>query len=248
MKNLQRTLETELDKLAGSYEVCGIIDKAGCVYPLGADTKVLSTIFELVSRPAVYATAKALGLEVIEPTVQNHYPDFTLCSGKGCKEKIAIDVKTTYRNKSADKFGYTLGGYTSFIRQGNEKKNIVFPFGDYTEHWVVGFVYNRLAKKKAGLEHLYPVAKLADIPLPFSDVDFFVQEKWRIASDRAGSGNTTNIGSINGLLQDFKDGNGPFISEEEFLDYWRGYGRTKEARKDFSTIDGYRTFKKGKTG
>jgi hypothetical protein len=34
----------EPDKLKDSYAVCGIVDQAGCVYPLGADTKVLSTI------------------------------------------------------------------------------------------------------------------------------------------------------------------------------------------------------------
>ena len=32
----------------------------------------------------------------------------------------------------------------------------------------------------------------------FDDVRVFVQEEWRISSDKAGSGNTTNIGSIRG--------------------------------------------------
>lgn len=246
MAGIKEVLEAELSKLQGSYEVCGIIDRAGAVYPLGADTKVLSTIFELVSRPAVYAAAQKLGLQVIEPTVQNHYPDFTLCTGPNCKQKIAVDVKTTYRISDGDKFGYTLGGYTSFIREGNEKKNIVFPFGDYTEHWVIGFVYNRVAQKKAGAEHLYKVDQLAEIPLPFSNVEFFVQEKWRVASDRAGSGNTTNIGSINGTINEFRDGTGPFKSEDEFLEYWRGYGRTKGERTDFSNIQGFRILKERK--
>ncbi|WP_454756894.1 type II restriction endonuclease [Cupriavidus campinensis] len=246
MANFKDILEAELGKLEGSYEVCGIIDKAGSVYPLGADTKVLSTIFELVSRPAVYAAAKQLGLEVIEPTVQNHYPDFTLCTGNGCKKKIALDVKTTYRRNDGDRFGYTLGGYTSFIRPGNETKNIVFPFGDYVEHWVIGFVYNRVAQKKAGAEHLYKVSQLGEIPLPFSNVEFFVQEKWRIASDRAGSGNTTNIGSIHGSMDEFRKGAGPFHSEDEFLEYWRGYGRTKGERTGFSDIGGFRFLKEGK--
>lgn len=30
-----------LKELAGKYEVCGLIDKSGQIYPLGADTKVL---------------------------------------------------------------------------------------------------------------------------------------------------------------------------------------------------------------
>src|SRR5690606_25681034 len=134
-------------------------------------------------------TAKALGYECIEPTVQNHYPDFTFHKGIGAKGKIAIDVKTTYRMHDDNKFSYTLGGYTSFIRPGNERKNIVFPFDHYAEHWVIGFVYNRIAEKKAQAEHKFSIDQLKDIPLPFGNVEVFVQEKWRISSDRAGSGN-----------------------------------------------------------
>lgn len=245
MASISEILSSELEKLADSYAVCGIVDQAGCVYPLGADTKVLSTIFELVSRPAVYAAGKTLGYKIYEPTVQNHYPDFTFHKGLEAKGKIAIDVKTTYRIKDDDKFNYTLGGYTSFIRPGNEGKNIAFPFDHYAEHWVIGFVYNRIAEKKAGAEHRYRVDQIANIPLPFGNVEVFVQEKWRIASDKAGSGNTTNIGSIHGTLEDFKAGKGPFTSEDEFLDYWRAYGRTKAEREAFSSIDQFRVFKQG---
>lgn len=240
---IQATLISELDKLADAYEVCGIVDRSGCVYPLGADTKVLSTIFELVSRPAVYAAAEALGYECVEPTVQNHYPDFTFHRGLKDGGKIAIDVKTTYRTHDADRFSYTLGGYTSFIRPGNERKNIVFPFDHYSEHWVIVFVYNRMATKKAQVEHRFSLDQLADIPLPFGNVEVFVQEKWRIASDRAGSGNTTNIGSIHTTIDGFRAGSGPFTSEDEFLEYWRAYGRTSAARTDFSTIDTFRALK-----
>ena len=240
---LKEILDEELAKLTHAYEVCGIIDKSGCVYPLGADTKVLSTIFELVSRPAVYAAAKRLGMEVIEPSVQNHYPDFTFVHPGRESGKIALDVKTTYRTKSSEKFSYTLGGYTSFIRTGNEKKNIVFDFREYGEHWCIGFVYDRIGTKKAQSTHSYAVGDISNIPLPFQNVQTFVQEKWKISSDKAGSGNTTNIGSISGHLSDFEKGNGPFTSEQEFLEYWRGYGRTKSARTSFSNISEFRSLK-----
>lgn len=243
MSRIRKTLIAELGKLADNYTICGIIDRIGRIYPLGADTKVLSTAFELVSRPAVYAAAKTLGYEVIEPSVQNHYPDFTLHRGAGEGNKVAVDVKTTYRMKSDDKFNYTLGSYTSFIRPGNERKNIVFPFSEYSEHWVIGFVYNRISKKKADAEHRYNLDQIAEIPLPFDNVEVFVQEKWRISSDRAGSGNTANIGSINATIDDFRKGNGPFASEEEFLEYWRAYGRTKTERVDFSNIGEFRRLK-----
>jgi hypothetical protein len=45
-------------------------------------------------------------------------------------------------------------------------------------------------------------------------------------------------------MSDFEAGNGPFTSEEEFLEYWCAYGRTKAERGDFSTVEGFREFKK----
>jgi len=60
-----------------------------------------------------------------------------------------------------------------------------------------------------------------------------MQEKWRIAGDRAGSGNTTNIGSITGTIADFSAGKGVFASGMEFLEYWKGYKRTDRERQSF---------------
>jgi len=68
-----------------------------------------------------------------------------------------------------------------------------------------------------------------------------MQEKWRIAGDRAGSGNTANVGSIYGTIKDFSAGNGVFASEAEFLEYWRGYRRTnRERQASYSNIDEFR--------
>lgn len=238
---MKEYLLEEFAALPDPYRVSGVITRSEKIYPLGSDTKVLSTIFELISRPVVYRVADRLKLNVVEPIVQNHYPDFTLLKSDTDPAKIAVDVKTTYRDLPGGRFSYTLGGYTSFIRPGHERKNIVFPFSDYHEHWVIGFVYERAVTKKSAAEHVFSLSDLAQIPLPFKNVEIFVQEKWRIASDRAGSGNTTNIGSIDGVLEDFKRGSGPFRDEAEFLSYWRGYGRTSADRKNsYSNIDQFR--------
>jgi restriction endonuclease EcoRV len=94
----------------GECTICGAVTTAGVVYPLGSDTKVLSTVFELITRPLVYEVGEEMGLKVIEPAVQNHYPDFTLCTGPDCRRKIAIDVKTTYVTDPEKPFRFTLGG------------------------------------------------------------------------------------------------------------------------------------------
>lgn len=51
-----------------------------------------------------------------------------------------------------------------------------------------------------------------------------IQEKWRIAGERPGSGNTKNIGSIRDI-QALVNDDGPFAShgEEVFDDYWMNY-------------------------
>lgn len=136
-----------------------------------------------------------------------------------------------------------MGSYTSFIRPGKETKNIVFPFDDYSEHLIIGFVYSRGIDfdTKLTSKLVYSLDELEHVVEPISNIEFFVQEKWRIAGDTAGSGNTANIGSISGTLQDFRFGNGPFRSEGEYLEYWRGYERTaKERSRTYATLSEFR--------
>ena len=212
-----------------TYDVKGIITADKKIYSLGTDSKVLSTVFELLVRPVIYQTAQQNGLIVQEAKAQNYYPDFTLMKDESDEQKIAVDVKTTYRSEERPKVNFTLGGYTSFIR--NETKNIEFPYSQYAEEWVVGFIYKRKSHEDEP-NHIYDLCKLDEIPLPFEDVSWFVARKWKIAGDSAGSGNTANIGSISGDLDDFKNESGPFQSKDEFLEYWRNYERTASERDE----------------
>lgn len=235
-----------LAEVQNGYSLCGIVDQRGRVYPLGSDTKVIATLFEIVTRQAVIGYADRKGLRLVEPAKQNHYPDFTLMRSDDDRRKIAIDVKTTYVRKGQTRFRYTLGSYTSYIRSETESKSIVFPYSHYSQHWIVGFVYNRVAKGRNASGRIYTYSTLSQVPVPFDNVRVFMQEKWRIAGDKAGSGNTTNIGSISGTIADFDEGRGMFGSEAEFLEYWRGYERTAAARRlAYSNIDEFRGVKGG---
>ncbi|MCY4324828.1 MAG: restriction endonuclease [Betaproteobacteria bacterium] len=230
-----------LAAVRNGYSLCGVVDRRGRVYPLGFDTRVISMLFEIVARQAVASYAQDAGLTVVEPDQQNYYPDFTLMRNAGDRAKIAIDVKSTYRKHERDQFNFTLGSYTSYIHPQTESKNIVFPYRDYREHWVIGFVYQRGEGQRSSAAAIYSTATLATVPIPFDGVEVFMQEKWRIAGDRSGSGNTANIGSIKGTLQDFVAGRGIFASEDEFLAYWRGYKRTAGQRaKAYSNINQFR--------
>ena len=239
---MREAILKSLESIQNGYKLCGVVDRKARVYPLGTDTKVISALFEIVSRQAVQEYANKNGLELVEPKKQNHYPDFTLVETGKTKGKIAIDVKTTYKDGNKP-FSFTLGSYTSYIRKESETKNILYPYNEYDSHWILGFAYkrNELDKKLKG--KIYAFDTLNDIPLPFGYVDVFMQEKWKIAGDSQGSGNTANIGSIKGTIQDFIDGNGKFKTEGEFLQYWRGYKETAEKRKDsYSNIHEFRAF------
>ncbi len=238
-----------LAEVQNGYSLCGVVDRRARVYPLGSDTKVISALFEIVARRAVAAYARSEGLHLVEPSKQNYYPDFTLMRCREDPEKIALDVKTTYRKAQTDtekifeqrKFSYTLGSYTSYIRPETEGKNIVFPYSQYSEHWVIGFVYERAEGKQGTSARVYSTDELDEVPIPFDDVEVFIQEKWRIAGDKSGSGNTANIGSIIGTIEDFTAGNGVFSSEKEYLSYWRGYKRDRTERKlSYSNIQEFR--------
>ena len=82
------------------------------------------------------------------------------------------------------------------------------------------------------------------------DFQFFVCEKWRLASDRQGSGNTANIGSIT-WIKDIITGNGVFakLGEEWFDEYWMNYGVTTMMKKGKATpirsIEDFLDFKGG---
>ena len=63
------------------------------------------------------------------------------------------------------------------------------------------------------------------------DFDFIIQEKYKIAKDRPGSGNTKNMGSCV-KINELKQGTGPFskFNIKVFDDYWMHY-MTKEMAK-----------------
>lgn len=80
------------------------------------------------------------------------------------------------------------------------------------------------------------ISELNSIDSVIKDIDFFFVEKWKIASDISGSGNTANIGSITNI-SDLKQGNGIFskYGEEMFDDYWMNYGKITIQDKDGKT-------------
>ena len=85
------------------------------------------------------------------------------------------------------------------------------------------------------------------------DFDFFVQEKWKIASDRPGSGNTKNIGSAT-TIDELKNGTGLFTKQSNgeavFNDYWMYYmtkdmAKAIDSKPPYKNLQTYLEYKRG---
>ena len=207
------------------WGIVGILLKNSQVYTLSYDSKVLSGIFEILCEPIIRIIADNYNM-IMEKSAQNAYPDFTLFDTAESNKKFAIEVKSTYRqykqNGELKPFGFTLGSYRSFLRDPKGKKGILYPYSEYIEHWIIGFVYSR--NPKCTRTEIKNIIEASQLETPFTNIEYFVQQKFRIAGKKPGSGNTTNIGSIkSNEISDFQNGNGPFHSHEEFEEYWRYY-------------------------
>ena len=135
----------------------------------------------------------------------------------------------TYRINSKAVSGFTLGAFTGYFRHRQSRKNITFAYSDYTGHFVVGIIYSRTALA-IDERQSYTIADLPHITSVANNFDFILQEKWRIAHDKAGSGNTKNIGSIKNIKK-LLSGNGTFapynqkIFDEAGMELQQGSGR-----------------------
>ena len=210
----------------GQWSVKGFIDAFRNIYTISSDTKIVSKILEIHLFPKILEFSQKHGYKVVLAEHQNYYPDISFVKSDDEGIKFAVDFKTTYRNPKKSHLcnGFTLGSHGEYFENRSSTKNIQFPYGSYAGHFCLGIIYNRRdtatidETKSYGLDHLQSIASVA------SNFQFFVTEKWRIASDKGGSGNTANIGSINNI-EDIMNGRGMFskLGEKWFDDYWMNY-------------------------
>ena len=242
----------------GDWSIKGFIDVYKNIYTISSDTKIVSKILEIHIFPQILQFAESIDFKIILAEKQNWYPDLTFVSKKNDEVKFAVDIKTTFR-RNQKTAGFTLGSHGGYFKERDKDKNIQYPYNQYTGHFCLGVIYTRtdvtddLSKteifqvqelqdgyetlnKKVGEREVTTVKELKSITSVIKDFDFFASEKWKIASDKQGSGNTANIGSIVDIA-DLKSGNGIFslLGEEWFDEYWINHGSAKML-KDGKTI------------
>jgi len=231
----------------GDWTVKGFIDVYKNIYTISSDTKIVSKILEIHIFPQILQFADSIDYKIILAEKQNWYPDLTLVNKKNDAVKFAIDIKTTFRRNDKTA-GFTLGSHGGYFKERDKSKNIQFPYSQYTGHYCLGVIYTRTdatedlseteifqvqdleeeyetPNKKVGQRKVTTVKNLKSITSVIKDFDFFAAEKWKIASDKQGSGNTANIGSIFDIA-DLKNENGIFsqLGEEWFDEYWINHG------------------------
>jgi hypothetical protein len=218
---------------SGDWAVKGFIDAYKNIYAISVDTKVVSKIIELMLFPIISQFAREHGYHMVLSEYQNHYPDVTFIAPD--ETKIALDLKSTYRTGAETVNGFTLGAFTGYFRQRKSTKNITFPYEEYNAHFVLGVIYTR-NDRATDERSIYTLDELMDIVSVVKDFTFLLQEKWLVASDRPGSGNTKNIGSILSIPA-LLAGNGSFAPYgQEVFDYWMNYLTEDMARAIDSAV------------
>ena len=240
-------LEKYVSSDNGDWTIKGFIDVYKNIYTISSDTKIVSKILEIHIFPQILQFAESIGYKIILAEKQNWYPDLTFVHKENDEVKFALDIKTTFRRNDKTA-GFTLGSHGAYFKERDKEKNIQFPYNKYLGHYCLGVIYTRTdvtddlseteifqveelteeyqtPNKKVGEREVTTVENLKSITSVIKDFDFFAAEKWKIASDKQGSGNTANIGSIVDIA-DLKSENGIFsqLGEEWFDEYWINHG------------------------
>ncbi len=263
-KNMDKELEKEkfLKSLKGfaidlstfiavndEWTIRGFIDIFKNIYTISTDTKIVSKILELHIFPIFLSFADKNGFDIELANYQNWYPDLTFISKKNSKIKFAVDLKTTYRNEKKPEFcnGFTLGSHGEYFIDRTSTKNIQYPYDEYLGHFCLGIIYSRADLEKSKELKIYNLDDLENIPTVIKNFTFFAEEKWKIASDKGGSGNTANIGSIR-RIEDILNGNGVFAKagEKYFDDYWANYGKmqVKDKKGNYKKLSSFEEYLK----
>lgn len=248
LKKVKKSIIDNLKEVSSNgNEIVGFISRKGDIYTIGSDSKIIGRLFEVLTQPILQKVALELNMDLHESPKQTIYPDFWLSDPDDPnRNRIAIDIKTTYRKSANSKFKFTLGSYTSFLRNGT--KNIAGSYNMYGAHLIIGFVYTR---NKEYTFEVVPFSKLNEIKSPVHNIDYFVAEKYKISGEKPGSGNTANIGTISSKeISDFSNGNGPFaiLGKETFEDYWRNYptpSQRDNGKYSYTDLKGFVNWKAG---
>ena len=231
---LCKRLQNKICDANNEWTIKGFVDIEQNIYTISQDTKLLSKILEIHIFPELVNFAENNNFSIILTDHQNYYPDLTFISKADGSIKYAVDIKTSFRR--GENVSFTLGSHGAYFVNRSSGKNIQFPYQEYIAHFVLGIIYDR--NKNSNEREVFVLSELDTINAVIRNLQVFFTEKWKIASDKHGSGNTANIGSVKNI-SDIVKGSGSFTKyangEKLFDDYWMNYGKISVTDKDGKT-------------
>ena len=237
----------------GEWAIKGFIDVLENIYTISSDTKIISKILEIHLFPKILKFSKKIGYKLVLAEHQNHYPDISFVNSSDDSIRFAVDIKTTYRDPKNPRLcnGFTLGSHGKYFQDRKSTKNIRFPYASYAGHFCLEIIYDRIIGPSIDEAKSYTLNELQSITSVIGNFQVFVAEKWKLASDKSGSGNTANIGSIR-LIDNIINEHGVFsqLGEEWFDDYWMNFKKitisdVQKGNKKSSNLQEFVEYRRG---
>lgn len=220
LKGFANSLTEYVSTKSGEWKIKGFIDAEKNIYNISNDSKLISKILEIQLYPKFKEFAEKNGYEIIFSR-KKWQPDMSFFYKKNLKIKFAIDLKSTYRRNNYP-------GFCKRIKIGNLKRfttcteigeNKHYPYLNYKSHFVIGIIYSKFSKNifHGNFQTLID-DKFKKSHCPIYDFQFFVQENWKIASDKVKDEELLSINYIPKLIK----GKGIFVKlgKDIFNQFW----------------------------
>src|SRR3972149_11730016 len=145
MKGNKLNLKADLENLFRGFRwtTKGFVDENGRIYELPDIPQVITGIFQEVAKQRLKPfLRKQYNCEIIQGGARE-YPEITAFGGKLGQGKIAIDIKTCRRISRNRVSGFSIGSYAGYFLHPERKlPGCKFPYGEFKEHWLIGFMYS----------------------------------------------------------------------------------------------------------
>jgi hypothetical protein len=212
-------IKADLENLFKGFRwtIRGFIDDKGDIYDLPDIPQVITGLFQEIAKQRLKPFFRGkYHCEIVQGGARE-YPEITAFGGRLGEGKIAFDIKTTRRLSRNRVSGFSIGSYAGyFLHPEHKLPGCKFPYAEFKEHWLVGFVYTW----NPNADSLHMV----------DNIEVIISEKWKIASKSTATGTTFAISSVRDLDK-LRKGEGDFDSSAEFENFWRARGLRRESRK-----------------
>jgi hypothetical protein len=194
---------------SGPEELERLMREGGHLLPLPKESAALANVLEVSIVDFLIKRLRRLEGATFQRGNERGYPDLEISGPVFGHEFHAIDVKVARRHKNMRQTQSRITLYTG---------NTYFKWPEL--HWPGTFrAFNDYASH---LDILMIYTFNPDNPARVEELEFIVQQPWRIASRERSSTTREYIGAVTGL-DDLREGRGSFDSPKAFYDYWRKY-------------------------